>query len=121
MNMNAEELKKEILEYLDETKAEDVAEYEVGTRTSLADWFILATGTSDRHVGAMAQELRRRYKPILRRRVEGGPESGWILLDFGDVVIHLFTEHERERIDLDEVWKEVNHSRNRTATEEKSE
>lgn len=94
----------------DDKKAVDPALLEVADVLGLVDLFAIVTGTSERHVKALADEVERVLKhehdrPVLRR--EGTPESGWVLLDYGDVVVHLFHGEQREVFDLERLWSDV--------------
>ena len=92
-----------------ERKATDLVLFEVGTLTSIADYFLIASGTSSRQVQAMAQHLQNRMKEkgFTRFGVEGEREGHWILVDYGDVVIHLFYQPVREFYDLEGLWVEA--------------
>ncbi len=90
-------------------KAEDVVALDVRGLTSIADCFILCHGTSNRQVNAIAdhveRELRkRRIRPL---SVEGASEGQWVLLDYGDVVIHVFFESVRRLYDLEGLWSDA--------------
>ncbi len=77
--------------------------------TSFADEFILATGTSDRHVRAVADAIMVEAKAFGRAPlgVEGLDEGRWILIDFGDIIVHIFQEEVREHYDLERLWSEA--------------
>jgi len=92
-----------------ERKATDLVLFEVGTLTSIADYFLIASGKSSRQVQAMAQHLQSRMKEkgFARFGVEGEREGHWILVDYGDVVIHLFYQPVREFYDLEGLWVEA--------------
>lgn len=94
---------------LEERKAEDILLLDVHAVTILADYFIICSGTSERHLGALSEDLTRGLKFDLDRlaRVEGEPESGWVLIDYGDVVIHLFMPSTRRFYDLEGLWKDA--------------
>ncbi len=90
-------------------KAEEVVALDVRGLTSIADCFILCHGTSNRQVNAIAdhveRELRkRRIRPL---SVEGASEGQWVLLDYGDVVIHVFFESVRRLYDLEGLWSDA--------------
>ena len=98
------------LEAADDKKAVAPALLEVADVLGLVDLFAIVTGTSERHVKAVADEVERVLKqeherPVLRR--EGTPESGWVLLDYGDVVVHVFHAVQREVFDLERLWSDV--------------
>ena len=86
-------------------KAENVRALDVEALTSFADAFVLASGTSDRHVRAIADAIREAAKAsgsVLG--VEGHDEGRWVLLDLGDVVAHVFQVEVREHYDFDRLW-----------------
>lgn len=87
-------------------KAFDLVGLEVGDLTSYADGFLLCSAASERQVGAVADEITRRLKkagskPLHR---EGAARSDWVLIDFGDFVVHIFTEDRRAYYGLDSLW-----------------
>ena len=92
-----------------ERKATDLVLFEVGTLTSIADYFLIASGKSSRQVQAIAQHLRSRMKEegFTRFGVEGERDGHWILVDYGDIVIHLFYQPVREFYDLEGLWVEA--------------
>jgi ribosome-associated protein len=90
-------------------KALDVVALDVGALTSYADAFVLATGTSDRHARAIADAIReastrRGEKPL---GVEGYDEGRWVLIDLGDVIVHVFQSEVREAYDLERLWSDA--------------
>lgn len=74
-----------------------------------ADYFVLCSGTSDRMLQALADSAIEKVKKKhdLRGRVEGGPQDGWLLADFGDVILHIFSHDRREYYRLEELWSEA--------------
>ena len=93
---------------LDEKKAEDIKIIEIGTISVIADYFIIANGNSSSQVDAMLDAVEEElgkagYEP---KRVEGVRSSGWILLDYGDVVIHIFSKEDRLFYDLERIWRD---------------
>jgi ribosome-associated protein len=107
--MTATEKAKLIVEYAEELKAEHIETLDVRQKTSVADYFIVCTGTSDRHVSSIAERiaenLRKKHKtrPL---REEGG-NTGWVLQDYGDVVLHVMREEQRQFYDLESLWKSM--------------
>ena len=75
----------------------------------LTDVFVIATGTSRRHVKTLAEEIEVSLKRLDRRplRREGVEEGNWVLLDFGDLVVHLFDEETRAYYDLERLWRDA--------------
>lgn len=92
-----------------ERKAIDLALFEVEKLTPITDYFLIASGTSSRQVQAIAQHLEKRMKEegFIPFGIEGKKEGHWILLDYGDIVIHLFYQPVREFYDLEGLWVEA--------------
>ena len=102
-NVNLEEL---ILKRLDDDKAQDVVLIDLRGKSSVADSMIVASGRSHRHVGAIADHLLRTLKEngFGRARVEGLPHCDWVLIDAGDVVVHLFRPEVRTFYNIEKIW-----------------
>ena len=103
-----EGIRQWIIESLDDAKAENILELDIRPFTQSADWMVVASGTSTRHVMALAEKVRESgvkhsLKPI---GVEGESEGEWVLLDFGDVIVHLMVPATREFYDLEGLWNE---------------
>lgn len=94
-----------------ERKAEDVVVLDVRELTSFADTFVLATGRSDRQVRAIADSVREAFEAAGGRvlGVEGLEEARWVLLDLGDVIVHVFQPDVRRYYDLDRLWSDAPH------------
>ncbi len=91
---------------LDGDKAEDVVVIELDGKTDIADYLVIASGTSQRHVSAMADHLRREIKKLGVKSVavEGQSNCDWVLIDAGDVIVHLFRPEVREFYNLEKIW-----------------
>lgn len=91
---------------LDDDKAENIVVITLTGRASFADKMVIATGLADRQIAAMAQHIERKLKDIGLKRitVEGANGSDWVLLDTGDIVVHLFKPEARELYGLEEMW-----------------
>ncbi len=91
---------------LDDDKAVDPVTVDLVGKTSFADAMVVASGTSQRHIGAMADKLLERLKAVGVVGVlkEGGTESDWVLIDTGDVIVHLFKPETREFYGLERLW-----------------
>lgn len=102
----SETLTSLVLEKLDEAKAIDVADIDLAGKTSLADHMVVASGSSNRHVGAIADQLVKSLKKATstRIRVEGLPHCDWVLIDAGDVIVHIFRPEVREFYNLEKMW-----------------
>ena len=100
---DAERLARAVVEELDGRQAEAIVLLDVGALTDLADYFVIASATSRRQFGALEDALRHVPDADFPRR-EGGPEGGWLLCDYGAVVVHIFDLDTREFYDLDGLW-----------------
>jgi ribosome-associated protein len=91
---------------LDDNKAEDVVVIDLSGKTSIADYMVIACGTSQRHVGAMTSKLREGLKAMGLGTVscEGEAHCDWVLIDAGDVVVHLFRPEVRAFYSLERLW-----------------
>lgn len=93
---------------LEEKKGEDIRIIEIAGVTTIADYFIISNGTNDSQVQAMADSveeelLRAGYNP---KQIEGIRNKSWILMDYGDIVIHIFSKEDRIFYDLERIWKD---------------
>jgi ribosome-associated protein len=95
-----------ILAKLDDDKAQDVVFIDLKGKSAVADGLIVASGRSHRHVGAMADHLLRALKDegYGRVRVEGLPHCDWVLIDTGDVIVHLFRPEVRSFYNIEKIW-----------------
>ena len=100
------ELLKRILVSLDDDKAENIVTIDLEGRTALCDAAVIASGRSSRHVSAMAEHLARRLKEsgYGTRPVSGQAQGDWVLVDAGDVIVHLFRPEVRDYYDLEGMW-----------------
>ncbi len=90
-----------------EKKAFDVRILEVGSMIFITDYFVIASGATERQVKTIVEEVERALNTIGLRvlRREGEHELRWVLLDFGDVVVHVFTNEDRQYYELERLWK----------------
>jgi ribosome-associated protein len=97
-----------MVDALAEKKGEDIVLMDVHEVTSFTDYFIICTGTSFRMLHALAEGILERTKAEFKKknRIQGTPEAGWLVLDYGDIVVHLFDDELRHYYDLEELWKE---------------
>ncbi len=95
-----------VLKSLDEDKAEDVVSIDLAGKTPIADYMVVASGRSQRHVAAVAEHVVRRLKEagLGAARVEGLRQGDWVLIDNGDVLIHVFRPEVREFYKLEKMW-----------------
>jgi ribosome-associated protein len=104
----AADLTSVALKALDDMKAEEIVEIDLSGKTSIADAMIIASGRSQRHVGAIADALMRALKERGHRTigVEGLPHCDWVLIDAGDLVVHVFRPEIRSFYNLEKIWGE---------------
>jgi ribosome silencing factor RsfS/YbeB/iojap len=95
-----------IVESLDADKAEQIVAIDLAGRTSFADRMVIATGLADRQISAMAQHLEKKLHEagIRRIQIEGAGGSDWVLIDAGDIVVHLFKPDARSLYALEKMW-----------------
>src|SRR5687767_15760899 len=103
--MTSTEKAQFIRDFADDMKAERIETLDVREKTSVADFFIVCTGNSDRHVSSIAERVAEQMKAKNERplRTEGG-SSGWVLQDYGDVIFHVMQEEQRQFYDLETLW-----------------
>ena len=101
-----EALQALILGRLDDDKAEDIVSIDLTDKSSVADRMIVASGRSHRHVGALADHVLRALKDagFGRARVEGLPHCDWVLIDAGDLIVHLFRPEVRQFYNIEKIW-----------------
>lgn len=89
--------------------ASDVVLLDVREQTDYTDFVMVCTADSERQIRAVSEAIETAMKPALtiRRRVEGDPDSGWIVQDYGDVVVHVFAPAEREYYRLERIWRDA--------------
>lgn len=99
---------KQIVEALEERKGADITVLHVEAETTLAEYFVLCTATSTTQVGALAENVEFKLKTennITVHHVEGKKASGWILLDYGSVLINVFLDETRNFYDMEKLWQ----------------
>ncbi len=103
-----DDLKDLIVETLDKGKAVNLVTLDIKGKSSIADYIIIASGTSDRHTSSLAQNLLEKARKINLPHlfVEGMREGNWVIVDFGDIIVHLFKREFREIYDIENMWKE---------------
>lgn len=95
-----------IMHWLDEAKAEEVVSIDLEGKSTLADFMVVASGRSDRHVAAIGEQIQRKLKDdgFGRVRVEGLEQGDWVLIDAGNVIVHVFRPEVREFYKLERMW-----------------
>ena len=99
-------LLKRIVTWLDDAKAEDIVTIDLEGKSSIGDFMVIASGRTDRHVGAVADQIQRKLKEQGegRARVEGTDACDWVLIDTGDIIVHVFRPEVREFYNLEKMW-----------------
>ena len=103
------QLKKDIENILNDNKAEEIASINLKDKTSIADFMIIASGNSSRHIQALSEILvdELKKKGILNCRVEGRYSNDWKLVDAKNIIIHIFRPEKRKFYDLEKMWSEL--------------
>ena len=96
-------------EVCDEKKAKEIVVLDVRKITSISDYFIVCSTSNERQARAIAEDLRMRLKEMGKREmgVEGLEDARWVLQDFGDIVLHIFHESQREFYDIEGLWADA--------------
>ena len=96
------------MDVVEDKKAEDIVLLDLRPETIIADFFVICTGNSDRQLKALAEHVREAVKEAYGKlpfAVEGTAESGWVLMDFGEIIVHLFLADKRIYYDLEGLWR----------------
>ncbi len=104
--MEPKELALKVAKLLDDKKAQDVIVIDIGLKASFADYFIIASGGSERQMSALVDNVEEMLEPlgVFPKSIEGKRTSGWTLMDYGDVVINVMTVDMREKYNLERIW-----------------
>ncbi|MDN3520573.1 ribosome silencing factor [Halomonas ramblicola] len=107
--MHIDALKTLALDALEELKARDIVQLDVSRLTSVTDLMVIASGTSSRHVAALASNLVQKAKEegVQPRGVEGENGADWVLVDLGDLVVHVMMPETRQLYDLERLWADL--------------
>ncbi len=100
------QLSELVVKSLDDDKAEDIVVIDLAGKTTIADYMVVASGRSTRQVGAMAEHLREKLKVAgaAAVEIEGLPQADWVLIDAGDVIVHLFRPEVRSFYNIEKMW-----------------
>lgn len=108
MNTNSIEMAKLVIDALEDKKAEDIKIIDISEVSVLADYFIIAGGSNSSQIQALCnnveEKLGRAGHPV--KQVEGYDTANWILMDFGDVIVHIFDKENRLLYDLERIWRD---------------
>ena len=91
---------------LSDKKAEDITVIDIQGKATFADYFVICSGSSERQVNSLTDEVKDRLAEagLYVKSIEGKQGSGWILMDFGDIIVNLFTREMREKYSIEKVW-----------------
>ena len=106
-NITSEKFAASIARFLDDNKAQDIVILNVANVSSLSDFFIIATGSSTPHIRALTENVRKKIKDIFKRLPLGEESerlSKWNLLDYGEVVIHIMNQEQRDTYKIEKFW-----------------
>lgn len=107
--LNGEKIARKIVEVASDKLAEDIVLLDVRELCSFADYFVICSGESQRQTSAIADEidkaLHKKGPKLLHK--EGNVESGWLLMDYGDIIVHIFGAEERKFYKLDKLWEKA--------------
>jgi ribosome-associated protein len=106
--INTLDMAREIALFIEEKFGEDIVLMDVREQVYFTDYFIIATAASQRQLQSLGNDLVREVRAEfgLHTKPEGNSANGWVLVDFGDIVVHLFSEEQREFYALEELWQE---------------
>ena len=106
--MQIEEMKKIVIDALEDTKADNICILDVKDRTSVTDYMVIASGTSSRHVKSLADNVVTEVKEHGGRTlgIEGGAANDWVLVDLGEIVVHVMLPATRAFYDLERLWRD---------------
>ncbi len=105
--LDASQAIETVLASLEDSKAEDIVSIDIRRKSSLGDYMVVASGRSHRHVAAVAEHLIKALKDegFGQARVEGLPSADWVLIDSGDVIVHVFRPEVREFYNIEKMWQ----------------
>lgn len=91
---------------LDDKKAVDIVVIDIKEKSSFADYLVIASGGSERQVNTLVDEVEDKMaqQGLIVKSVEGKQNSGWVLMDFGDIIVNIFTKETREKYSIEKVW-----------------
>lgn len=109
MPLEAIDLAKKVAETAADKQASDVVLLDISQVCSFADYFVICSGNTERHIEAIQEAIREMLKKeaLARYRREGTASSGWVLLDMGNIIVHIFAPFEREYYQLEGLWSQA--------------
>ena len=106
--MESKQIAQTIADLLSSKKAKEVVMIDIAEKSSFADYFVNGTAGNERQLGALAEDVEDKFAELgfEPKSKDGRPETGWILVDGGDVVVNLFTEETRQKYTLERIWND---------------
>ena len=106
--MGSKEMAKIVIAAMEEKKAEDIRVLDIAQVSSLGDYFVIASGNNANQVQAIIDEIDMQLgkRGVSPRQVEGYSNANWILMDYGDVIVHVFDKENRLFYDLERIWRD---------------
>ena len=103
------DLKKIIIKTLDNNKALDIVSIDLKDKSSIADYMIVASGTSSRHIQSLSEQVLEKFKTsgLKNCKIEGKDSAEWKLVDGIDIVVHIFNPEKRKFYELEKIWSEL--------------
>ena len=103
------DLKKIVIEKLDSNKALDIVSIDLSNKSSIADYMIIASGTSSRHIQALSEQVLEEFKKngIKNCKIEGSESNEWKLIDGIDLIVHIFNPEKRKFYEIEKIWSEL--------------
>ena len=91
---------------LSDKKGQDIVIIDIQEKATFADYFVLCSGTSERQIQTLTDEIEDQFakEGLLVKNIEGKQNSGWVLMDFGDIIVNIFTKEMREKYNIEKVW-----------------
>ncbi len=103
------DLKQTIIQTLDINKAQEIISIDLKDKSSMADYMIIASGTSSRHIQSLSEQVLNKFKDkgIINSKIEGKESSEWKLVDGIDIIVHIFHPEKRKFYELEKMWSEL--------------
>lgn len=104
--MSSKDIAMKLAELLNNKKAEDIVVMDIAEKSSFADFLVVASGTSDRHIESLIDDVEdlAAQDGVPTKGIEGKNGTGWILLDLGDVIVNIFSREMRSKYNIEKVW-----------------
>ncbi|QKX03294.1 ribosome silencing factor [Wolbachia endosymbiont of Litomosoides sigmodontis] len=104
VSSDTESIKSTIVSTIDQNKGHNIVIFDVQNKTFIAKYMIIASGDSSRHVKALAEHVIKSFKQYYKIDVEGMDEGNWVILNFQDIMVHIFRSEVREYYKIEELW-----------------